>query len=272
MKPIVAYLLLLQSFFRHSQASQIIDPDELFSRMKASTNNSVTLQVSSELLQFCRTDQLCKDKMFQLCDGGGRCQVQWETSFVNNRLQHLCTIRMLDCKPAESQPKKSYNQVLEELKKTGVSKFFERNVGNCMKVYCTDQFIDDIRALGYCHVQYRYPNTCIVHFQIRDKFPDIPKGLSREEIFQRSLQAGGVDIETRSEAECLQSCTTYQRMCSKNYVSTGCQYKKYTQRFKTCNIRIKCLSTHHQRGRRLNPPSRGWNQKPTGQRKRKTFV
>jgi len=250
MKPIILpclLLLTLQQCVSPSHASQIPKMDVVVNRMRASADNSFTFPVMSEELHFCSTSQFCKQKAFQVCEfGGGSCQVGYESKWENNKPQYYCTVRISDCEEKPEHAEKSYEQVIEDLQKTGVSNFFQLNPDDCLKKYCTDQIFNDMRANGRCSEQFLYPNTCQVRWQQSAKFPDIAEGLSREEIYQRSLQVGGVDIKTTSQEECRQSCRLYQSMCSGSArFQCSTQTSKYTPTNIFCNIYIQCTPVPH---------------------------
>jgi len=250
MRPFIisCFLLALQLYVSPSQADrapQIIDPDELVSRLRASPNNKVTIEVTRQQMPFCNTNTLCRNT-FDVCNfGGGVCHVGIRSRTFNNKHQHHCTVRVSNCKEKPAHPEKSYEQVLEELRETGVSNFFEPDVDNCDR-YCKDQFFEDIRAVGNCRRQY-FNKICIVEFHLTAKWPEVPEGLSQEEIFQRSLQVGGVKIKTSNQQECVKSCQQYQSMCSGHGARSQCGTEIYAQKFFFCHIQIQCFTSRHNR-------------------------
>jgi len=248
---ITCLLLALQLCVSPSQAnpaSQIIDPDELVSQLRASGNNKVTIEVTSQQIRFCNANTLCKDTLGAVCDfGGGLCHVQSQSRTVNNKYEHHCTVRVSNCEEKPAHPKKSYQQVLEELEKTGVSSFYEPDPDNCIKLYCEDQFWKDMRVTGNCSRQYFHNKICRVELQLESRFPKIPEDLSQEEIFRRSRQAGGVKIKTSSEEECVKSCQQYQNMCTEHATSVQCRTEFYISTFILCNIEIQCYKSRHNR-------------------------
>jgi len=244
-------LLALQLYVSPSQAnsaSEIFDPDKLVSQLRASADNKVTVKVTSQQLRSCNANTLCKDTVFSVCEfGGGRCHTESQSRTVNNKYQHTCTIRVSNCEEKPAHPKKSYEQVLEELRETGVSNFYEPNPDNC-NLYCEDQFWEDIRAYGNCERQYLSNKICSVFFQLQSKWPEVPLDLSEGEIFRRAQQVNGVKIKKSSQEECVKSCKHYQGMCSKDGgARSQCGTQVYSSTYILCHIQIQCFPSRHNR-------------------------
>jgi len=151
-------------------AQELIPLDKLVDGIRSARGQSFTFDANF-LTSYCSKHLLCAQALWEVCNnGGGTCTVQRKSSTKNGRRAATCTVRISGCSSSPQYPKKSYQQIVDDMKSSKESNvdvnFHVDTPEDCFhSKFCGNpSFLEEVNPLGggYCNVQ------------LKSKFSNIP--------------------------------------------------------------------------------------------------
>jgi len=235
-------------------ASSLIPYNKLVAGLKASSpseTKTYTFDVDRNTLYLCHPDLLCAPANAGVCPYGNNvryketyCETGYRSvpktwGFGNFQLSHSCSITLYGCQTKPGAPKKSLNQVIEDLSKSSVSKF-HTNWDDCSneEKYCGTRLYEAAKAFGGCEMSMKN-GVCTITFLIFEKWPEFSNHLTDEQIFQKA-QNTGVVLKVKTPRQCSQRKSFFINKCKSggSSYSRAASYENYPEYF--CHLRIQC--------------------------------